>query len=174
FQAEDGIRDFHVTGVQTCALPISDSTIAQDDNLEREQRNETSKTVGEMLQTLVPAMQSGQLPADLGKALLSFTVRTTKYGREFDDAINALPDTQQQLGQLQQQLQQGQQQIQQLEQQLQEAQGQLQQVDQGEQQRENIKTQVDAQDTSAAAQLKQVQAAKIAQEVQMGQILPFQ
>src|SRR5690606_40655555 len=24
FQAEDGIRDFHVTGVQTCALPIYD------------------------------------------------------------------------------------------------------------------------------------------------------
>src|SRR5690606_40653739 len=23
FQAEDGIRNFHVTGVQTCALPIS-------------------------------------------------------------------------------------------------------------------------------------------------------
>src|SRR5690606_40413726 len=26
FQAEDGIRDFHVTGVQTCALPISGGT----------------------------------------------------------------------------------------------------------------------------------------------------
>src|SRR5690606_37844813 len=26
FQAEDGIRDFHVTGVQTCALPISVTT----------------------------------------------------------------------------------------------------------------------------------------------------
>src|SRR6266511_1014935 len=26
FQAEDGIRDFHVTGVQTCALPISPGT----------------------------------------------------------------------------------------------------------------------------------------------------
>src|SRR5207253_8604670 len=26
FQAEDGIRDGHVTGVQTCALPISRST----------------------------------------------------------------------------------------------------------------------------------------------------
>src|SRR6266511_2404382 len=26
FQAEDGIRDFHVTGVQTCALPISSAT----------------------------------------------------------------------------------------------------------------------------------------------------
>src|SRR5690606_40006456 len=25
-QAEDGIRDFHVTGVQTCALPISFAT----------------------------------------------------------------------------------------------------------------------------------------------------
>src|SRR5690606_40072108 len=25
-QAEDGIRDFHVTGVQTCALPISSSS----------------------------------------------------------------------------------------------------------------------------------------------------
>src|SRR5690606_17338602 len=27
FQAEDGIRDFHVTGVQTCALPISELAI---------------------------------------------------------------------------------------------------------------------------------------------------
>src|SRR5690606_39484445 len=26
FQAEDGIRGFHVTGVQTCALPISRAT----------------------------------------------------------------------------------------------------------------------------------------------------
>src|SRR5690606_39500781 len=30
FQAEDGIRDFHVTGVQTCALPISPPTTAPD------------------------------------------------------------------------------------------------------------------------------------------------
>src|SRR5690606_30668771 len=28
FQAEGGIRDFHVTGVQTCALPISDRPTA--------------------------------------------------------------------------------------------------------------------------------------------------
>src|SRR5690606_39679318 len=28
FQAEDGIRDFHVTGVQTCALPIYGATQA--------------------------------------------------------------------------------------------------------------------------------------------------
>src|SRR5690606_39564074 len=29
FQAEDGIRDFHVTGVQTCALPILVHAIQQ-------------------------------------------------------------------------------------------------------------------------------------------------
>src|SRR5579883_2692205 len=27
FQAEDGIRDFHVTGVQTCALPILPASV---------------------------------------------------------------------------------------------------------------------------------------------------
>src|SRR5690606_32588891 len=30
FQAEDGIRDFHVTGVQTCALPISIINTTED------------------------------------------------------------------------------------------------------------------------------------------------
>src|SRR5690625_6152128 len=30
FQAEDGIRDGHVTGVQTCALPISMTSRAPD------------------------------------------------------------------------------------------------------------------------------------------------
>src|SRR5690606_40606268 len=30
FQAEDGIRDFHVTGVQTCALPISRTQPCQE------------------------------------------------------------------------------------------------------------------------------------------------
>src|SRR5690606_39997732 len=30
FQAEDGIRDFHVTGVQTCALPICLAPCARD------------------------------------------------------------------------------------------------------------------------------------------------
>src|SRR5256885_4620335 len=31
FQAEDGIRDYKVTGVQTCALPISGRAAAQFD-----------------------------------------------------------------------------------------------------------------------------------------------
>src|SRR5207249_9526577 len=36
FQAEDGIRDRNVTGVQTCALPISASTAAAKTGLEIE------------------------------------------------------------------------------------------------------------------------------------------
>src|SRR5256885_3173668 len=35
FQAEDGIRDYKVTGVQTCALPISRHTAADGSILER-------------------------------------------------------------------------------------------------------------------------------------------
>src|SRR5690606_41058066 len=51
FQAEDGIRDFHVTGVQTCALPIYRHEVTDDFrvrnrdraafcNLPRKQRND--------------------------------------------------------------------------------------------------------------------------------------
>src|SRR5690606_40252528 len=36
FQAEDGIRDFHVTGVQTCALPIWAVRRPRDRDLDRE------------------------------------------------------------------------------------------------------------------------------------------
>src|SRR5436309_8919158 len=36
FQAEDGIRDFHVTGVQTCALPIfANAEVESDDGVGR-------------------------------------------------------------------------------------------------------------------------------------------
>src|SRR2546430_16725379 len=37
FQAEDGIRDLTVTGVQTCALPISDLVRARAGHERREQ-----------------------------------------------------------------------------------------------------------------------------------------
>src|SRR5438093_5541726 len=38
FQAEDGIRDWSVTGVQTCALPILSSNKLGGDSLTRPQR----------------------------------------------------------------------------------------------------------------------------------------
>src|SRR5690606_40080848 len=38
FQAEDGIRAFHVTGVQTCALPISPVATSVADQMMRANR----------------------------------------------------------------------------------------------------------------------------------------
>src|SRR5690606_25387484 len=43
FQAEDGIRDFHVTGVQTCALPISSKLDAYAERLSAWLRAEANK-----------------------------------------------------------------------------------------------------------------------------------
>src|SRR5690625_5312010 len=40
FQAEDGIRDGHVTGVQTCALPISDSMQSAIDETNRRRQKQ--------------------------------------------------------------------------------------------------------------------------------------
>src|SRR5262249_59675436 len=67
FQAEDGIRDWSVTGVQTCALPIS---------LERFQRGR-------------PADRRGELPVDLrprlgraaGRELVEDFLETLEIGR---------------------------------------------------------------------------------------------
>src|SRR5690625_1891705 len=44
FQAEDGIRDGHVTGVQTCALPISN--VSQTDLQYGKQLGYTMKLIG--------------------------------------------------------------------------------------------------------------------------------
>src|SRR5690606_40541040 len=38
FQAEDGIRDFYVTGVQTCALPIYEYALRAERGGDRESR----------------------------------------------------------------------------------------------------------------------------------------
>src|SRR5690606_40996599 len=43
FQAEDGIRDFHVTGVQTCALPIWRAGARPQHHGRRPDRGSTSR-----------------------------------------------------------------------------------------------------------------------------------
>src|SRR5690606_39862892 len=59
FQAEDGIRDFHVTGVQTCALPILldiadlDGDIDMDVEADRAAVSIISEEGGRDLQKLV-------------------------------------------------------------------------------------------------------------------------
>src|SRR5690606_39622290 len=65
FQAEDGIRDFHVTGVQTCALPISGDdgapTVAR---FPTEPRNVPHRTAASPLPTSLPRFLScGASPA---------------------------------------------------------------------------------------------------------------
>src|SRR5690606_39418174 len=45
FQAEDGIRDFHVTGVQTCALPISPTSNADPNRKYSVSANSTERPV---------------------------------------------------------------------------------------------------------------------------------
>src|SRR5690606_34292325 len=51
FQAEDGIRAFHVTGVQTCALPIYLSKIYNDEWMRENRLLEPERlTAGDMLE----------------------------------------------------------------------------------------------------------------------------
>src|SRR5690606_40551297 len=54
FQAEDGIRDFHVTGVQTCALPISQQLYQEARAAMRAKNNEQALELLETLQARYP------------------------------------------------------------------------------------------------------------------------
>src|SRR5690606_29960021 len=61
FQAEDGIRDFHVTGVQTCALPIygsMENLLANTHELKGKMREniEANKELGLMSKALTTIM----------------------------------------------------------------------------------------------------------------------
>src|SRR5690606_40617540 len=52
FQAEDGIRDFHVTGVQTCALPIFRAAQSERSPRSRSTRSAASVPLGSLPCTL--------------------------------------------------------------------------------------------------------------------------
>src|SRR5690606_40694472 len=60
FQAEDGIRDFHVTGVQTCALPISLFHVAE--SRPRSQRKSTCAGKDPLPLSLEIPMAAGRRP----------------------------------------------------------------------------------------------------------------
>src|SRR5690606_40344887 len=46
FQAEDGIRDFHVTGVQTCALPIFEYLHERPENERDRDQQQAGAAIG--------------------------------------------------------------------------------------------------------------------------------
>src|SRR5256885_7102962 len=65
FQAEDGIRDYKVTGVQTCALPISEKS--RRDELEATERRKLAFGIGAAFEEdrISPALAGhGELGAD--------------------------------------------------------------------------------------------------------------
>src|SRR5690606_40313909 len=81
FQAEDGIRDFHVTGVQTCALPILS---------EAGTFGETEQLLSKLLAAEYAAQLAGGVPmtqvetirpGDFGIEPPPVTLRVTQIGR---------------------------------------------------------------------------------------------
>ena len=157
---------------RTLAIDVeTDSTVAIEDAEEKKQKIEFLNYVTPFLQNMLPAIQSGALPGDVGKALLLFAIRAFKHGRELEDAIEASPGSMQQLQGLQQQLQQSQQQMQQqaaqaqqLQQQNQQLQGQLQEATGAEAQAKvqgaQVKAQAETTKAGAAVQVANLQLAR--------------
>src|SRR2546430_8221009 len=78
FQAEDGIRDLTVTGVQTCALPICEAGLDQD-----QRRVLRAIEDGESIGAVAEAagLSAGALRGALGKLELIGLVRRDGLGR---------------------------------------------------------------------------------------------
>src|SRR5215467_11554217 len=77
FQAEDGIRDYKVTGVQTCALPISSTWAIGALNLHRRLAHETATR-----QASLPARSPLVLPEQ--RANLAGSTRGYSFERAFE------------------------------------------------------------------------------------------
>ena len=123
----------------------TDSTIAQDEAQEKSDRLEFLQQFTPFIQNFIPAMQGGQMPADLGMAVLKFALAAfPRAGRTFEDVIETLPNSMQQLSQMQQQTQELQQQLEQAQAQNAELQKQLQSIDQAKMQADMAKAQADA------------------------------
>lgn len=115
----------------------TEDTTFEDDEKEREQGIDLIRVMGEIITTHMPAVQSGQLPADLFTAMLTFGTNLFKQGSVLEDGIASLPDTASQFAQMQQQMQQMQGQLEQVGA---ENQGLQQQLEQMQQQANEVET----------------------------------
>src|SRR5690606_10932624 len=77
FQGEDGIRDFHVTGVQTCALPISIPAIIRAFPWPKSMRWGTASRTTESLRWVRPLQG---IVAILGEDLVDIEIEGVKSG----------------------------------------------------------------------------------------------
>jgi DNA repair exonuclease SbcCD ATPase subunit len=153
----------------------TDSTIAMDEQADKQSRNEMLQSVTAYLQQVGQAKQAGLITADIAKELLLINVRGYKHAKNLEDMVQSMDGSAEQMQQMQQQLQQMQQQsqeqIQNIGGELQQAQGEIQRLNgvisefnQQEEQRKNIETQGEAQKDQAQAQKEMAQAGKLAAE----------
>src|SRR5690349_21976787 len=75
FQAEDGIRDLYVTGVQTCALPISKSTCTDLWQLAEVRRSDGGKIFLQQVQCVPDKARFGVI-SDIDDTVLQSNVRS--------------------------------------------------------------------------------------------------
>src|SRR5690606_40250786 len=75
FQAEDGIRDFHVTGVQTCALPISVRLLTADGPVVPADQSPADRTA---LITTATRTASSRITSRTGPSSSTSTIRTAR------------------------------------------------------------------------------------------------
>ena len=137
----------------------SDSTIAKDENRERETRQGMLEAFGVYASTVMPAVKAGDIPAGVASAILQAALQPyTKYSRSLDEELSNLQTTEQQLQGLTQQTQQLTQEKQGLEQQVQ----QWSQVATMMQQKA---TDAKSAKEMAEAELKKIQKLKVAAEV---------
>src|SRR5690606_39432594 len=82
FQAEDGIRDFHVTGVQTCALPIFYERLREEGYLCKSGESRNRPTQRAMDMGLFEVIErTGQAPD--GAPRVNFTTKVTGKGQQY-------------------------------------------------------------------------------------------
>lgn len=112
---DDKLRGFRVD-IET------DSTVQPDAIEEQKNRIELLTAITQFVQGVAPAVQSGAVPMDLAKEMLSFGVRAFKVSPQLEDALDSLGGEQDGENKGQAQLQAAQQQIQQM---MQEAQAQI-------------------------------------------------
>ena len=145
----DKLRGFRVD-IET------DSTVQPDAATEQKNRVELLTAISQFITGIAPAVQSGAIPIDLAKEMLTFGVRAFKVSPQLEDALDTIGDGENK-DQSQQQLQQLQSQGQQMQQQLQQLQQENQQLKSGAQESQ-AKLQLAAQEAQMKSAERQQQA----------------
>lgn len=107
---DDLMRNFTIN-VET------DSTIARDEAQEQQQRMQGLETMTKYITSILPAMNTGQMPFEVGKELLLMAIKGFKHVGNLDDLISQM-DGSDMVMQLQQQLAQMQAQMQEMQKEL--------------------------------------------------------